>query len=61
MAALNYKGEESEQSKERRKRKADMLAGKGSVADKVKVQRKAKQKRLQGIMDESVGMYFKSK
>jgi len=39
MAALNIKGEESEQSKARRKRKADTLAGKGSIADKLRVRR----------------------
>ena len=53
MAALNYKGEESEQSKARRKRKADPLAGKGSLADKVKVRRTKHNQQLKYIQEQS--------
>lgn len=62
MPALNYKGQESQQSKERRQRKADRLAGKGSTADILKAQREAKAKRMKRLKQNmNMGQYFNSK
>ena len=53
MAAKNIYGQESEQSKERRKRKADKLAGKGSMADTLKVRRIKHNQRLKEIQSQT--------
>lgn len=53
MAAVNIHGKESEQSKERRNRKADKLAGEGSTAGKMKEHRIKQRERMNEIMSPS--------